>query len=288
MDLLFKNSNSGDELSAFQENGGYFIIKRSYGNKQRLNEAARLQANYEDKTLNTYSVPIKAIKTTNTFTQIKMPFIDGYSGQNVYTYLSPVLLLNISDRLITSVISKISLISETYSALEIRDLTKHKLNSVKSAVQKNKIVGNVSSLSKKIEEIVLDELEDNRIDLPKGATHGDLTFSNIIYNVQTDRVWLIDFLPVYLHSPLIDLAKLTQEFKYCWSARYLSKAARTSSKIVGRTAMGRLLEQLPPNYGRHLKVLSLMNLYRILPYVKDEVTFRWVVESLSEEFECEY
>ena len=53
------------------------------------------------------------------------------------------------------------------------------------------------------------------IEIPVGKCHGDLTFSNILFN--GNNYYLIDFLDSFIESPLLDLVKIRQDSKYEWS-----------------------------------------------------------------------
>ena len=53
-----------------------------------------------------------------------------------------------------------------------------------------------------------------------GICHGDLTFSNMIFS---NKVIMIDFLPVFHETPIQDLVKLMQEVRLEWSFIMLDK-----------------------------------------------------------------
>lgn len=52
-------------------------------------------------------------------------------------------------------------------------------------------------------------------DIPIGKCHGDLTFSNILFN--GNNYFLIDFLDSYVETPLQDIVKIRQDTAYLWS-----------------------------------------------------------------------
>ena len=286
--LVSKNAYSGDEILSYVSNKKKYIIKRSNKNIDRLAKSAELQKNYVDSTDSTFSVPIISLHKTNKITEIRMPFINGFSGQNLYMYVHPTKLLQISERLSKSVLNRINQNSENYSVNQVKSIIENKFESIRYSLLENKISKNTLDLSSKLEDLISSELECINIDCPKSSIHGDITFSNIVFDYNVDKIWLIDFLPVFLNSPLIDIAKLIQEFKYCWSARYLGSGIKTAAKIFGSSAMSRLLSGVLPSYGKYLKIFSILNIYRILPYTKDEITLSWAINALEEELECEY
>ena len=286
--FVTNNANSGDEILSYVSKEKKYIIKRSVKNIDRLAKSAELQNNYVDSTNYTFAVPIISLHKTNEIVEIQMPFINGFSGQNLYVYIRPTKLLQISEQLSKSVLNRFNQSSESYSANQFKSIVENKMVSIKFSILENQISKKVSDFTSKIEDFILSEIDYVNIECPKSSIHGDITFSNIVFDYNSDKIWLIDFLPSFIDSPLIDIAKLIQEFKYSWSARYLGSGVKTAANIFGVSAMSRLLSGVLPSYGRYLKIFSIINIYRILPYTKDETTLSWVISALEEELKCEY
>lgn len=286
--FVTNNANSGDEILSYVSKEKKYIIKRSVKNIDRLAKSAELQNNYVDSTNYTFAVPIISLHKTNEIVEIRMPFINGFSGQNLYVYIRPTKLLQISEQLSKSVLNRFNQSSESYSANQFKSIVENKMVSIKFSILENQISKKVSDFTSKIEDFILSEIDYVNIECPKSSIHGDITFSNIVFDYNSDKIWLIDFLPSFIDSPLIDIAKLIQEFKYSWSARYLGSGVKTAANIFGVSAMSRLLSGVLPSYGRYLKIFSIINIYRILPYTKDETTLSWVISALEEELKCEY
>lgn len=286
--FVTNNANSGDEILSYVSKEKKYIIKRSVKNIDRLAKSAELQNNYVDSTNYTFAVPIISLHKTNEIVEIRMPFINGFSGQNLYVYIRPTKLLQISEQLSKSVLNRFNQSSESYSANQFKSIVENKMVSIKFSILENQISKKVSDFTSKIEDFILSEIDYVNIECPKSPIHGDITFSNIVFDYNSDKIWLIDFLPSFIDSPLIDIAKLIQEFKYSWSARYLGSGVKTAANIFGVSAMSRLLSGVLPSYGRYLKIFSIINIYRILPYTKDETTLSWVISALEEELKCEY
>ena len=57
--------------------------------------------------------------------------------------------------------------------------------------------------------------------MPVGTCHGDLTFSNILFN--GNNYYLIDFLDSFIESPLLDIVKIRQDTAYLWSTLMYNK-----------------------------------------------------------------
>ncbi|MEB3375992.1 hypothetical protein SFC43_32790 [Bacteroides sp. CR5/BHMF/2] len=81
-----------------------------------------------------------------------------------------------------------------------------KYNDVCDKIAKNKFISNDTEINVilKKSSIIFNGL-DEVINVPVGQCHGDLTFSNILFN--GNNYYLIDFLDSFLESPLLDIVK---------------------------------------------------------------------------------
>lgn len=121
----------------------------------------------------------------------------------------------------------------------------------------------------------------NSIQIPLGKCHGDLTFSNILF---TDRkIILIDFLDNFIETPLQDIVKLRQDTKHLWSLKlYKREYDKTKIKII-LNHLDNIIDKHFSKYEFYRKYYSIfqkINLLRILPYVKDESIFQYVVNEI--------
>ena len=66
------------------------------------------------------------------------------------------------------------------------------------------------------EDILLEEIPAI-LKVPIGDCHGDLTFSNIMFSIDDDKIGFIDFLDSFIESPIIDIVKLRQDTKFNWT-----------------------------------------------------------------------
>jgi thiamine kinase-like enzyme len=116
-----------------------------------------------------------------------------------------------------------------------------------------------------------------------GNCHGDFTFSNMIVSENGD-ICLIDFLETFLETPLQDIAKLMQELKYYWSLRYLSSPCYLKAKTSAAWMLSNS-QVVARAYCEHpiaMKVLEIMCIARIAPYVKDDCTMTWLIWALNQ------
>lgn len=120
--------------------------------------------------------------------------------------------------------------------------------------------------------------------IPIGVCHGDLTFSNILFN--GNNYYLIDFLDSFIESPLLDIVKLRQDTAYNWSQLMYSKrydAVRL--KIIYHKIDSAIDSYFSSNYvwyDKYYSVMQLMNMLRILPYTHDEKVVVFLKNSIRE------
>ena len=104
--------------------------------------------------------------------------------------------------------------------------------------------------------------------IPQTFCHGDLTFTNIIFN--KNRLYLIDFLDCFIDSFLCDLIKLKQDLYYHWS---LDVQGIKNLRI--RQIYSFLWEKIEQRYIEYVdtiefNVLDILNTLRIEPYLTNE------------------
>ncbi|WP_304311266.1 phosphotransferase [Phocaeicola plebeius] len=106
--------------------------------------------------------------------------------------------------------------------------------------------------------------------LPVGRCHGDLTFSNILFN--GNNCYLIDFLDSFIESPIMDMVKLRQDSAYRWSTlMYNGTYDETRLKIVSQKIDKELTAYFSDYdwYKSYYKPFQIMNFLRILQYAKE-------------------
>ena len=104
--------------------------------------------------------------------------------------------------------------------------------------------------------------------IPQTFCHGDLTFTNIIFN--KNRLYYIDFLDCFIDSFLCDLIKLKQDLYYHWS---LDVQSVKSLRI--RQIYSYIWDKIEERYSEYVdtiefNVLDILNTLRIEPYLTNE------------------
>ena len=182
----------------------------------------------------------------------------------------------------------IKYINKELESCEIKSVDKKvfidKFNSVKKNCDNNKLTND----NKKV-KLILDACEakfnqlPENINLPCNICHGDLTFSNILFT--SNKYYFIDYLDSFIETPIQDIVKLRQDTKYFWYTKMYSKRydivrlnmifAYIDNKI------NNYFSEYNEYYAQYYETLQIMNILRILPYVKKESVRDFVLNILS-------
>lgn len=182
----------------------------------------------------------------------------------------------------------IKYINKELESCEIKSVDKKifidKFNSVKKNCENNKLTNDNKKVKLILDacEAKFNQLPDN-INLPCNICHGDLTFSNILFT--SNKYYFIDYLDSFIETPIQDIVKLRQDTKYFWSTMMYSKRydivrlnmifAYIDNKI------NNYFSEYNEYYAQHYETLQIMNILRILPYVKKESVRDFVLNILS-------
>lgn len=120
------------------------------------------------------------------------------------------------------------------------------------------------------------------IRIPLGICHGDLTFSNILFN--GNNYYLIDFLDSFIESPLLDIVKIRQDSAFLWSQlMYVKPYDSLRLKIICNKIDYEIDSYFKKYdwYKEYYDIYQLMNLLRILQYAKDTKVVTFLKTSIS-------
>lgn len=122
----------------------------------------------------------------------------------------------------------------------------------------------------------------NTLTIPLGLCHGDLTFSNILFN--GNNYYLIDFLDSFIETPLQDIVKIRQDTSYRWSQLMYTKRYDAVRLHIILDKIDREIDTYFNNkyqwYRDYYKVMQLMNMLRILPYAHEEKVVSYLKRTL--------
>lgn len=202
---------------------------------------------------------------------LQMPYIEGICGvdfalhgtQSLAKYMSTAFSSLLEFEIEMSRMDQVN-----------REIFSRKINEIGFLNKSTALISSLESAKLLLEKF------PQRLDFPIGSCHGDLTLSNVIFNAM-EGVVLIDFLDCFLESPLQDVAKINQDFLFGWSLRYAPISLRIKGALFGKAAYPQI-KGLYEQYRLQINLLTLFALLRIVPYIKDLITEKWLVESLQE------
>lgn len=275
--------HSGCQIDVVNEEGGVFVYK-STADPHYLNRLA-LQAKKQQAASGVeyqhIRVPrIYELQQTNRQTVVKMQYVYSknfieffeHAGFEQVDYLIGAIEYFIEHEISKSELKKVSATVFQAKFADIR--TKVEQNSIYSG---DKVLASIIERS----QLVFDKLEE--LNLPVGICHGDLTFSNILFN--GNNYYLIDFLDSFIETPLQDIVKIRQDTAYRWSQLMYTKpydAVRLRiicDKIDSEidSYFGKKYEW----YNRYYLIVQLMNILRILPYAHEEKVILYLKNILN-------
>lgn len=121
--------------------------------------------------------------------------------------------------------------------------------------------------------------------MPVGMCHGDLTFSNILFN--GNNYYLIDFLDSFIESPLLDIVKLRQDTAWLWSPlMYVNPCDTIRLNIAFGKIDGEIDSYFSERYewyNSYYKPLQLMNFLRILQYAREPAVIDYLKRAINEQ-----
>ena len=182
----------------------------------------------------------------------------------------------------------IDYINKELNQCEIQNINKSvfidKFNSVCENCKNNELTKD----NKKV-DLILNKCKDifnnlpDSIQLPVGICHGDLTFSNILFT--TNKFYFIDYLDSFIETPIQDIVKLRQDTKYFWSTiMYTKRYDVVRLNMIFDYIDNRIHSYFNEHniyYKDYYDTLQIMNILRILPYVKKESVRDFVLNILS-------
>jgi hypothetical protein len=270
---LNQKSHSHDQLEIIYHDQILCVRKTFKGDLNRAERGVAKQKLFESLYFDNTriaSVDVLKFTTTEFYAELIMPYIDGITGDNFPIYATK---------------HTANILSTSLSALIFNQISKSKEQLILSSIFAEKLQHIESQTAHKNLKILILRAAEIISKIPKslvfpiGQCHGDLTLSNLILN-PTSGIILIDFLETFLETPLQDVAKLKQDFDYGWSFRNADSAIKIKAEIFCEKNYPAAITQIEKLYPTQIKVLTLLALARISPYVKDLSTKEWLESSL--------
>ena len=119
--------------------------------------------------------------------------------------------------------------------------------------------------------------------IPHSRCHWDLTLENILITPDK-KIYLIDFLDSFFDSWMIDVAKLLQDLEIWWSYRHDKMTSTLSLRLtIAKQALHESISELEnwKNKIWYIYHILLLNILRIVPYTKDNITKNFLQDALK-------
>lgn len=265
--------HSGCRIDIVPEEDGLFVYKSTTDPKylDRLALQARKQQEAGKTKYQHIRIPdIVSLEQTDTETIVKMPYIYSknfieffeQAGFEQIDYLINALTSYINDEIAHSPVQKVS-----------ASLFHTKLIEIKAKCSKNVIFDEDAEAIELLDkaETVFTSLPEY-VEIPVGVCHGDLTFSNILFN--GNNYYLIDFLDNFIETPLQDIVKLRQDTAYRWSQLMYTKRYDAVRLHIIFDKIDKAIDEHFSGkyewYNLYYHIMQLMNILRIFPYSKEK------------------
>ena len=200
----------------------------------------------------------------------EMEFIPYKTFDKVFNTADKQYLDNICSKLLLFVKS-----NTNATDLIDRTIILDKFELTKLKIQKQHNI-NLSYLSKIFYDL------NETLKLPIGYCHGDLTFSNMLFD--KDDIVLIDFLDTYFDSPIQDIVKIRQDTKYFWSLTMLTNYV---DKLKMKQCFNYIDNKLDNEfkkleyYNLYYKPFQILNLMRVIPYCSSVSNINFLIKNIN-------
>lgn len=159
-----------------------------------------------------------------------------------------------------------------------------KWTDVKKKILSNKFLSEDAEINSLISQtnIIMNQNQEDFC-IPIGICHGDLTFSNILFN--GNNYYLIDFLDSFIESPIMDMVKLRQDTAYLWSPlMYTGSYDKTRLNIICNKVDSELdcCFKKYEWYRKYYHIFQLLNFLRILQYAHEEKIIIYLKNKIKE------
>jgi thiamine kinase-like enzyme len=166
---------------------------------------------------------------------------------------------------------------QTIAASELAD----KISSIEAAIRAR---GEYEAYRGSVAKIRRELARRDRLEIPVGRCHGDLTFSNIMIARDASAIALIDFLDSFIESPIMDLAKLRQDTLFEWT---LLMGEHIEDPIRFGQIMRYLDREIAEKYSAHDwyraygDLILAVNVLRIAPYARSPAVRGFIINCID-------
>jgi thiamine kinase-like enzyme len=270
-----KASHSGAGIEVISEGGEIIVEKTFYGKDLRNEAAIKKQIDFSGILTSKYNIQSIGLDVfnKNDCTVVRMPYVEGISGNQVAIHGNRKLANNIRTSLNFYLMS---ILSKSKEKKIDRLVFINKMEQVKSKPVTKNIISEFNNGCDWVEENCPSVLL-----IPIGSCHGDLTLSNIIIT-NDNYMYIFDFLDTFIDSPLQDVSKIIQDMKYGWSFRHERASIKLKGQLFCESAFPDYIDTLMHIYSKELKIFNIMTILRIAPYIQigDNETSEWFKKTM--------
>lgn len=280
-EILIKG-HSGCEINVIQE-GHILKVRKSTRNKSyfpRLLLQAQKQKRFRETHIRNIVTPaIHKIEESGIECAFYMDYIYSLNFVEYFEQSSPQKLQHFIHHLI-------ELIDWEIKNSPIKDIPaswiQNKFESVSNNIKNNPSLKSIEHIDNILidSDKVFSEVKDLR--LPIGECHGDLTFSNILFN--EEQIYLIDFLDSFIESPLLDMVKIRQDSVHGWSYLMYSSHYDNVRHFITLNHIDQKLNDFFSKYSwyeEYYGLFQLLNFLRILQYAKSEKVVKYLLKEIN-------
>lgn len=266
--------HSGCKIFLYDDDDGHVFVRKiskEIDYNSRLRIQCKKQENFISKIIKTPKILDKGYTEDELF-YFDMEYIQGITLVEYVKSIEIGKVKGLVEALVNSFVPQI-----------FSEMTQEEKNNI-NRIFENKL----SDLRKNLSHIkypklysALDLLESHDwSNLSPSNCHGDLTLENII--IQDGKLYLIDFLDSFYDSWFLDIGTLLQDIEVMWSFRYQTNIEMNTilRLIVFRDLLLDEVKKINSDYVIEIYYSLLLKLIRIYPYIKDDLTNRFLDEKI--------
>tara|TARA_Y100001958_G_C21219611_1_gene545002 strand:+ start:68 stop:1699 length:1632 start_codon:yes stop_codon:yes gene_type:complete len=273
-------------------NNTYFFCKSSTNYEDSIRLSRQIQKQTQYRNLFQFLIPEVFYEVPKTNTKIDQRyFLMKYLNNSITCFQY---LIENSHSVLDTIFSFIINVIDTFIHHSIyihvdREILLDKLLNIKTNLTKIKSVFHQEEyefLQKKIQN--LENQTDNvcKVAIPVGYCHGDLTLSNMLFDLMKHDIYLIDFLDSFVETPLFDIIKIRQDTKNFWS---LNMIKQTIDQNKVRIALHHLDNKIDTYFQKYefynnnsvYEYFETLNHLRVLQYCKSEKIKSHILQCLK-------
>lgn len=274
--------HSGCQIEVVRENSGLYVYKSTHdaGYFNRLELQGRKQQEVAKLELQHIRVPkILDIRHATDSVTLKMEYVYSksfvgyfeYAGFEQISYFIQALCLYLDYEIKHSPMKAVR-----------AEILKDKFADVQSKTMRNPALSNDSELIQMLQKSATCFDAIGEMSLPIGICHGDLTFSNILFN--GNSYYLIDFLDSFVESPLLDIVKIRQDSSFLWSQLMFSGQYDAIRLQIVADKIDQEIVKYASQYEwyQYYPIFQLMNFLRVLQYAHEEKVIIYLKQIINQ------